>query len=87
MIGDAKTFTVEYSSEILDATFVTNEVNQIQNYVPPIAWEVMAGEDQGIVEYVKNGFLHITTWKIYQHIRIIVFFKLRYIFFKQIIII
>ena len=44
VIGDAETFSVEYSSEIVDATFVTNEVNQIQNYVPPIAWVVMTGE-------------------------------------------
>ena len=44
VIGDAETFSVEYSSEIVYATVVTNEVNQIQNYVPPIAWVVMTGE-------------------------------------------
>ena len=36
LIGDAKTFTVEYSSELVDSTVVTNEANQIQNDVPPI---------------------------------------------------
>ena len=40
----------------MDATVVTNEVNQIQNYAPPIAWVVMNGEDQVIVEYVTDGF-------------------------------
>ena len=35
---------------------MTNKVNQIQNYVPPIAWVVMTGEDKGIVEYVTDGF-------------------------------
>ena len=30
VIRDAKTFTVEYSSEIVDVTVVTNKVNQIQ---------------------------------------------------------
>ena len=29
VIGNAETFTFEYSSEIVDATAVTNEVNQI----------------------------------------------------------
>ena len=43
MIKDAETFTVEYSSEIVDATDVTNEANQIQNDVPPIAWAYMTG--------------------------------------------
>ena len=47
MIGDAETFNLGYSSEILDATVVTNKVNQIQNDVPPIAWvEVINTENQ-----------------------------------------
>ena len=37
-------------------TVLTNEVNQIQNYVPHIAWVVMMGEDQGIDEGVTDGF-------------------------------
>ena len=41
VIGDAEKFTVKYSSEIVDATVVTSEVNQIKSYVPPIAWVVM----------------------------------------------
>ena len=56
VIGDADTFTVEYSSEIVYATFLTNEVNQIQNDVTPIAWLAMTGEDEGIVEDVTDGF-------------------------------
>ena len=40
----------------MDETVVTNEVNQTQNYVPPIAWVGMTGEDQGIVEDVTYGF-------------------------------
>ena len=55
VIGYVKTFTVEYSSEIVDSTVVTNKVNQIQNDVPPIAWVVMTGYDQGGVEYVTDG--------------------------------
>ena len=47
VIGDAEKFIVEYSSEIVDATIVTNKVNKIQNYVPPIARVVATGEDQG----------------------------------------
>ena len=47
---------MDYSSEILDAYVVTNEVNQIQNYVPCISWVVITGEDQGITEYVTDGF-------------------------------
>ena len=43
VIGDAETFTVEYSSERVDATVVNNWVNQIQNDVPPIAWAYMTG--------------------------------------------
>ena len=35
---------------------VTNESNQIQNYVPPIAWMVMTGEYQVIAEDVTDGF-------------------------------
>ena len=50
VIGDVETFTVVYSSEIVDMTVVTYKVNQIQNYVPPISWVVITGEDQGIVE-------------------------------------
>ena len=42
-IVDTEKFTVEYSSEIVDEAVVTNEVNQIQNYVPPISWVVMSG--------------------------------------------
>ena len=56
VIRDADTFTVKYSSELVDATVVTNEVNKIQNYVPPIAWVLMTLEDQGSVEYVTDGF-------------------------------
>ena len=40
-IGDAETFTVGYSSEIVDATVVTNEINQTLNDFLPIAWVVM----------------------------------------------
>ena len=35
---------MEYYSEIVDVTVVTNAMNQIQNGVPPIAWVVMTGE-------------------------------------------
>ena len=56
VIGDAATFTVDYSSEIVDANVVTKEVNQIQIYVPPISWVVMNGEDQIIVEDVTDCF-------------------------------
>ena len=55
-IGDVETFTVEYSLEIVGATVVNNEVNQIQNDVPPIALVVMNVDNQGIVEYVTDGF-------------------------------
>ena len=41
---------MEYYSEIVDATVVAIEVNQIQNDVPRIAWAVMNVEDQGIGE-------------------------------------
>ena len=44
VIGYAETFSVEYYSEIVDVTVVTNAMNQIQNGVPPIAWVVMTGE-------------------------------------------
>ena len=37
----AETFTVEYSSEIVDATVVTNKMNLIQNYDPHIVWVLM----------------------------------------------
>ena len=47
---------MEYSSEIVDATVVTNEINQIQNYFPHIVWVLMTGEDQGFVEDVTDGF-------------------------------
>ena len=47
---------MEYSSEIVDANIVTNKVNQIINYVPPIAWLVIIGEDQGIFEYFTDDF-------------------------------
>ena len=43
VIEYAETLTVEYSSEIVDATVVTNEVNKIQNDVPPIARVVING--------------------------------------------
>ena len=49
MIGDVETFTVWCSSEMVDATVVTNELNQIQNDVPPIAWVVVTGYYKGIV--------------------------------------
>ena len=55
-IGDAEKFAVEYSSEIIDATVVTNKVDQIQNDVQPISWSVMTGEDQGVVEDVTYVF-------------------------------
>ena len=35
---------------------MTNKVNQIQNNVPPIAWDMMNGEYQGVVEDVTDGF-------------------------------
>ena len=47
---------MEYYSELADETFVTNEENQIQNDVPPTAWVVITEEDQGIVEYITDGF-------------------------------
>ena len=56
LIGDAEKFTVGYSSEIVDATVVTNEVNQIQNDVTPILWLVITVENQGIVEDVNDVF-------------------------------
>ena len=56
VIGDAETFTVEYSPELVDVNVVTNELNQTQNYVPPIAWMVMTGEYQVIAEDVTDGF-------------------------------
>ena len=56
MLGDAETFAVEQSSELVDATFVNNEVNKIQNDVPPIAQVVVTVEDQGIVEYVTDAY-------------------------------
>ena len=78
----AETFTVEYYSEIMDATVVTNDVNQIQNDVLSIALVVMTGEDQRIVEDVIDGFMNLPTCKIYQHRRRIVSFKVCYIFYK-----
>ena len=83
LIGDAKTFTVEYSSELVDSTVVTNEANQIQNDVPPIALVVMTGEDQFIVEDVTYDFLNVPTCKIYQYRRICVSFKVCYIFVNK----
>ena len=47
---------MEYSSDIVDVIVVTNEVNQIQNDVPHMAWVVVTLEDQGIVEDVTDGF-------------------------------
>ena len=82
VIGYAETFTVEYYSEIMDATVVTNDVNQIQNDVLSIALVVMTGEDQRIVEDVTDGFMNLPTCKIYQHRRRIVSFKVCYIFYK-----
>ena len=64
----------------MDATVVTNEANQIKNDVPPIALVVMTGEDQGIVEDVIDDFLNPPTCKIDQYRRIIVSFKVCYIF-------
>ena len=49
-------FSEEYCSEIVNVTVVTNEVNQIQNDVPLIAWAVMNGEDHDIVEYFTDSF-------------------------------
>ena len=85
LIGDAEKFTVGYSSEIVDATVVTNEVNQIQNYFPSIALVVMTGEYHEIVEDVTNSLLHLPMWKIYQNRRGIVSFKVFIIFCKEII--
>ena len=85
VIGHAEIFIVDYSSEILDATVVTNEVNQIQNYFPSIALVVMTGEYHEIVEYVTNSLLHLPMWKIYQNRRGIVSFKVFIIFCKEII--
>ena len=65
---------------------MTNEVNQIQNGVPPISWVLMTGDDQGIVEDVWMIFLHLPTFTIDQHRKIIVSFKVCYIFCKQILI-
>ena len=56
VIGYVDIFTVEYSSEIVDANVVTNEVNQIQNDIPPIAWAVMNGEHYRIVEHFTDDF-------------------------------
>ena len=56
VIGHADKFNVEYSLEIVDAIVVTNEVNQIQNDVPYIAWVVITGYYQGIVEDVTDDF-------------------------------
>ena len=47
---------MEYSSELVDATVVTNEENKIQNYFPHITWLVMTGWDRGIVEYDTDNF-------------------------------
>ena len=44
----------------MDATFVTNKVNQIKNDVPPIAWAMMNGEYQGVVEDDTYGFYALT---------------------------
>ena len=82
VIGHAEIFIVDYSSEILDATVVTNEVNQIQNYFPSIALVVMTGEYHEIVEDVTNSLLHLPMWKIYQNRRGIVSFKVFIIFCK-----
>ena len=70
-----------------DAAVVNNEANRIQIDVPPIEWVVMDGEYQGIVEDVIYFFLHLPTWKIYQHRGSIVYFKVCYIFSKQIFIV
>ena len=35
---------------------MNNEVNQIQNYIPPITWAINIGEYQGVVEDVTGGF-------------------------------
>ena len=56
VMGDTETFTVGYSSELVDVTVVINEANQIQNDVPPITWVVVIVYYQWIVEYVKDGF-------------------------------
>ena len=82
VIGHAEIFIVDYSSEILDATVVTNEVNQIQNYFPSIALVVMTGEYHEFVEDVTNSLLHLPMWKIYQNRRGIVSFKVFIIFCK-----
>ena len=55
VIVDEETFTVEHSTEILDATFITNEVNKIQKDVQPIAQLIMTGDNQGVVEDVTGG--------------------------------
>ena len=81
MIVYAETFTVEYYSEIVDTTVVTNEVNQIKNDVPPIALVVMTGEDQGIFEDVTDDFMNLPTCKIGQYRKIFVSFKVCYIYF------
>ena len=41
---------------MVHVTVVTNELNQIPNGVPPIAWVVITVDDQGIVEDVTYGF-------------------------------
>ena len=56
VIGYAETLTVEYSSQLVDATVVTNEVNKIQNDVTPIVWVAMTGQDHVIVEDATDGF-------------------------------
>ena len=71
---------MEYYSEIGGRTVVTNGVNQIKNDVPPIALVVMTGEDQGIFEDVTDDFMNLPTCKIGQYRRIIVSFKVCYIF-------
>ena len=39
----------------MDATVVTNELYQIQNYVSPTAWVVLTAVDHGFVEDVTDG--------------------------------
>ena len=50
MIGNSDTFTLKYSSEKVYATVVTNELNQIQNHVPPIALVAIPVYNRIIVE-------------------------------------
>ena len=47
---------MQYSSELVDVTVVTNKANQIQNDVPHISWLVMTAGDQGIVADVTESF-------------------------------